>query len=87
MGVSPEVAEVVEKATRISHNFIRWHSADDEDPTEQSAGMQGITQIGSDSTSREAPAGREKFATYFLHMWLCLYVPSTIPLLTQYILI
>lgn len=71
LGVSPEVAEVVVKATCILHNFIRWHSANEEDSssralcTEPSAGMQGITQVGSNNASREALAVREKFATYF----------------------
>lgn len=71
LGVSPEVAEVVVKATCILHNFILWQSADEEDPsstalcTEPSAGMQGITQVGSNNASKEALAVREKFATYF----------------------
>uniref|UniRef100_UPI0037E704E4 zona pellucida sperm-binding protein 3-like n=1 Tax=Semicossyphus pulcher TaxID=241346 RepID=UPI0037E704E4 len=33
--------------------------------TEPSAGMQGITQVGSNNASREALAVRKKFATYF----------------------
>lgn len=69
--MSPEVVEVVVKATCILHNFICWHSADEEDTgntalgTELSAGMQGITQVGSNNASREALAVRERFATYF----------------------
>ncbi len=71
LGVSPEVAEVVVKATCILQNLISWHSADEEDPsstalcTEPSAGMEGITQVGSNNASKEALPVREKFATYF----------------------
>ncbi len=87
-GVSPEVAEVVVKATCILYNFIHFHSADEEDLstalcTEPSAGMQGITHVGS-KTFREAMAVREKFVTYFssagevLATYSCLIVPATI---------
>lgn len=71
LAVSPEVAEVVVKATCILHNFIRWHLADEDNPSstalcsEPSAGMQGITQVSSNNSSREVLAVREKFATYF----------------------
>ncbi|KAJ8375576.1 hypothetical protein SKAU_G00061560 [Synaphobranchus kaupii] len=71
LGVSPEVAEVVVKATCILHNFIRWHSADEEDPSstvmnlESSTGMQDISRLSSNNTSRDAIAVREKFTAYF----------------------
>ncbi|KAL2099402.1 hypothetical protein ACEWY4_005882 [Coilia grayii] len=57
LGVSPETAEKVVKATCILHNYIRGHS-EEEDPStlsfmppESSPGMQCVGQVGSNRAS------------------------------------
>ncbi|KAJ8342647.1 hypothetical protein SKAU_G00325750 [Synaphobranchus kaupii] len=71
LGVSPEVAECVVKATCILHNFLRW-DYDGEDvprttivPTESQGAVQRIPRVGSNNASREAAAVRETFTSYF----------------------
>ncbi|KAJ8351988.1 hypothetical protein SKAU_G00234640 [Synaphobranchus kaupii] len=71
LGVSPEVAECVVKATCILHNFLRW-DYDGEDvprtttvPTDSQGAVQRIPRVGSNNASREAAAVRETFTSYF----------------------
>ncbi|KAL2089227.1 hypothetical protein ACEWY4_016126 [Coilia grayii] len=71
LGVSPETAEKVVKATCILHNYIRGHS-EEEDPStlsfmppESSPGMQCVGQVGSNRASQEALAVRDRFTSYF----------------------
>ncbi|KAJ8346597.1 hypothetical protein SKAU_G00279980 [Synaphobranchus kaupii] len=65
LGVSPEVAECVVKATCILHNFLRW-DYDGEDvprtttvPTDSQGAVQRIPRVGSNNASRDAAAVRD----------------------------
>ena len=67
LGVSPQVAESVVKATCILHNFLRWGGATEAltGPAEPSAGMRSIGRVGSNNASNEAITVRTNFTTYF----------------------
>ena len=67
LGVSPQVAESVVKATCVLHNFLRWGDSTEAPtgPAEPSAGIQNIARVGSNNASREAITVRTKFTEYF----------------------
>lgn len=65
LGVSPEVAEHVVKATCILHNFLRQELEEEASTVaEGAAAVQPIARVGSNNASREAMAVREKFTAY-----------------------
>lgn len=73
LGVAPETADVVVKATCILHNYMRWNSMDEDVPSNPSnaplcpteGAVQNILRVSSNNATNEAMAMREKFTTYF----------------------
>ncbi|KAK0140169.1 Protein ALP1-like [Merluccius polli] len=69
LGVSPEVAENIVKATCMLHNFLRWDGntgLPGGASSEPSLGLQSAPRFGTNNATRDAVAVREKFAAYFM---------------------
>ncbi len=68
LGVSPNVAEKIVKATCMLHNFLRdvLTAPAPTLTTEPSLGMQNAPRLGTNNASRDAVAVRDRFAEYFM---------------------
>lgn len=75
IGVSPVKVDWIVKATIALHNYQRWNSTPQADSTPQvdpavdaeaSPALQDLRRLGSNNSSQEALAVREKISNYLL---------------------